>query len=152
MPRVKLDTRFYLSPAVALLSARAFRAHVSAICWTAEYQTAGEIPAKAMRVFGAGTRGRAIASELVAAGLWEERAGGDYAIVADHFSIDRDPQYSDGQRERIYARDGDVCVECGAADDLTLDHIHPRSRAGSDRDANLRTLCRSCNSSKGARV
>lgn len=56
------------------------------------------------------------------------------------------------QRERIYQRDGRCCLECGTADDLTLDHIYPWSLGGPDTDENLRTLCRPCNSRKGAKV
>lgn len=36
-------------------------------------------------------------------------------------------------------------------DDLSLDHIIPVSRNGRDREENLRTLCRPCNSKKGNR-
>jgi 5-methylcytosine-specific restriction endonuclease McrA len=43
------------------------------------------------------------------------------------------------------------CAYCGAADDLTLDHLIPRLRDGSDAADNLVCACRSCNSSKGAR-
>lgn len=35
------------------------------------------------------------------------------------------------------------CETCGATEDLTADHIEPRSLA-----AGVRTLCRSCNSSR----
>lgn len=52
----------------------------------------------------------------------------------------------------VYVRDGYACVLCGATDDLTLDHIHPWSKGGPDTVENLRVLCRSCNSRKGARV
>lgn len=45
-----------------------------------------------------------------------------------------------------------VCAECNSADDLTIDHITPLSRGGGDELANLRFLCRSCNSAKGARL
>jgi hypothetical protein len=152
MARLKISTRFVTSPKIALLSDRAFRVHVSAICWSADYQTAGQIPARALRIFGAGTRAGSVGRELVAAGLWASTKTGDFVITDTAYSIEREPQYGDGQRERIYERDGYRCVECGETDDLTLDHIHPRSRGGSDRDPNLRTLCRSCNSSKGARV
>lgn len=54
-------------------------------------------------------------------------------------------------REAVYERDGYACVECGATDDLSLDHIHPWSLGGPDTFENLRTLCRPCNSRKGAR-
>lgn len=53
---------------------------------------------------------------------------------------------------RVYQRDGNACVRCGATQDLTLDHIHPWSKGGPDTFENLRVLCRSCNSSKGAKV
>jgi 5-methylcytosine-specific restriction endonuclease McrA len=49
-------------------------------------------------------------------------------------------------------RDGESCQNCGATDDLTIDHkITPYSLGGSSTDpSNLQILCRSCNSSKGA--
>ncbi len=58
----------------------------------------------------------------------------------------------DSVRALVYARDGYACVICRASDDLTLDHITPWSRGGSDQPENLQTMCRSCNSSKGATV
>jgi len=59
---------------------------------------------------------------------------------------------SDALRRFIYERDGYRCVKCGAADDLTLDHIHPWVLGGVNDAANLRTLCRPCNSRKNATV
>lgn len=57
------------------------------------------------------------------------------------------------KRVRIFARDGYRCVLCGADDpeSLSLDHIVAWSRGGSDDDENLRTLCRTCNGSKGTK-
>lgn len=43
------------------------------------------------------------------------------------------------------------CEQCGCNEDLTIDHIKPRSKGGSDDPSNLRTLCRMCNSKKGNR-
>ncbi len=50
-------------------------------------------------------------------------------------------------RQKILERDG-KCKQCGTNDDLTLDHIKPRSAGGSHDEDNLQTLCRKCNSSK----
>jgi excisionase family DNA binding protein len=55
-------------------------------------------------------------------------------------------------RREVYKRDGRRCKHCGATRHLSLDHIYPWSLGGSDRAENLQTLCRSCNSSKGAKV
>lgn len=49
------------------------------------------------------------------------------------------------RRETVLARDGHMCVRCGATNDLTLDHIVPVVRGGSHGIANLQTLCASCN-------
>lgn len=47
--------------------------------------------------------------------------------------------------------DTNVCPECGSADDLTIDHIVPIARGGSNDLENLAVLCRPCNSRKGTR-
>ena len=54
------------------------------------------------------------------------------------------------KRLNVYARDRYRCVTCGSQDDLTLDHIHPVSKGGSNEPSNLQTMCRVCNSRKGA--
>lgn len=58
-------------------------------------------------------------------------------------------------RKTIFAsvseRDGERCAECGSQEDLTLDHILPLARGGSNKLDNLQILCRVHNSSKGAR-
>lgn len=59
---------------------------------------------------------------------------------------------ADDLRTAVYERDGWACLHCGSVESLTLDHIHPYSRGGEDTLENLQTLCRSCNSKKGARV
>jgi 5-methylcytosine-specific restriction enzyme A len=40
------------------------------------------------------------------------------------------------------------CCRCHAIKDLTVDHIVPKAKGGSDGYDNLRVLCRSCNSAK----
>lgn len=55
-------------------------------------------------------------------------------------------------RAAIYARDGHRCRRCSSAERLTIDHIRPIARGGTDDTANLQTLCQPCNGGKGARI
>lgn len=56
-------------------------------------------------------------------------------------------------RKNILRRDGFKCQYCGTtAPTLTVDHIIPRSRGGSDQWDNLTTACVSCNNRKGNRT
>lgn len=48
----------------------------------------------------------------------------------------------------IFMRDGHKCVRCGSTDRLTVDHIIPIVRGGTNDEANLQTLCGPCNSGK----
>jgi len=43
------------------------------------------------------------------------------------------------------------CAYCGSKEELTLDHIHPRTHGGSDVSQNVLCACRLCNASKGHR-
>lgn len=52
----------------------------------------------------------------------------------------------------IIERDGYTCRYCGCDNRLTLDHVQPRSRGGSDDQSNLVLACKPCNSSKGAKT
>ena len=57
-------------------------------------------------------------------------------------------------RLNIYRRDSYTCQYCGKTPpdiELTLDHITPVSKGGTNEDENLKTSCKSCNSSKGVR-
>jgi 5-methylcytosine-specific restriction endonuclease McrA len=55
------------------------------------------------------------------------------------------------KRLRIYWRDGGCCQWCGATDAaaLTLDHILPRCKGGSNNASNLITSCQRCNAARG---
>jgi hypothetical protein len=41
------------------------------------------------------------------------------------------------------------CAYCGSEENLTLDHITPRSKGGSDRITNVLCACKECNNTKG---
>jgi hypothetical protein len=41
------------------------------------------------------------------------------------------------------------CAYCGETENLTLDHITPRSKGGSDRVTNVLCACKECNTAKG---
>lgn len=61
-----------------------------------------------------------------------------------HFSRNLRPN-----RNRIYKRDGHKCVYCGNGKNLTLDHVVPKSRGGTNEWNNLVTSCFKCNLKKG---
>jgi hypothetical protein len=52
-------------------------------------------------------------------------------------------------RQNIFRRDGHRCQYCGTTEELTLDHVQPKSRGGRSSWDNLTTACKRCNSRKG---
>lgn len=126
--------------------------------WSAGNDTYGFIPDEIVSYFMDGT---GHPETLVDAGLFLPTDGG-YMLghgrsnIFDLWRIQRSAKYrrkiSSTVRLAVYERDGWACVDCGAVEGLSLDHIHPWSLGGSDDFDNLQTMCRPCNSSKGARV
>jgi len=56
------------------------------------------------------------------------------------------------RRDTVFARDNYRCIRCGtnatAFNQLTIDHILPKSRGGTNDLDNLQTLCEQCNQLK----
>jgi 5-methylcytosine-specific restriction endonuclease McrA len=52
-------------------------------------------------------------------------------------------------RHSILARDSHTCQYCGSTRDLTIDHVTPRWKGGTNTWGNLVTCCRKCNLKKG---
>lgn len=51
----------------------------------------------------------------------------------------------------IYQRDGEICHHCGTNKNLTIDHIKPISKGGTNDLDNLQVLCLPCNLKKRAK-
>ena len=55
-------------------------------------------------------------------------------------------------RFNVFLRDRFECVYCGDGDELTFDHLVPRSRGGRTTWENVVTACSTCNLRKGGRL
>ncbi|GGK24557.1 HNH endonuclease [Deinococcus malanensis] len=55
-------------------------------------------------------------------------------------------------RRNVLRRDTFACQYCGSRDELTMDHVMPRSRGGRHHWENVVTACRSCNQRKGSQT
>lgn len=96
MPWVRLDDRFPTHRKVALLSDRAFRLYVSALCWASENLTEGKILDRELP-FISRVRGlKTVAKELEDAGLWDPADGG-WTI---HDYLEYNPDRAKVQAER----------------------------------------------------
>lgn len=105
--------------------------------------------------------------------MFERDSGGHHVIPVDEILYDRGDAdeiakkdrwsvepiivpfrigISEELRNRVYERDGHKCVKCESTEHLSVDHIHPWSKGGKTEFDNLQTLCRICNSRKGAKV
>ena len=62
---------------------------------------------------------------------------------------DRQPAFT---RFNVFLRDGFKCVYCGSHEDLTVDHLIPRSKGGRTSWDNIVAACSPCNLRKGGRT
>lgn len=73
-----------------------------------------------------------------------------------YVNVRRRRQAAGMKRARIFVRDRFTCQYCGkrakSAEELTLDHITPRARAGRATPENLVAACVECNRRKGSRT
>ncbi|MGZ7496135.1 HNH endonuclease [Corynebacterium sp. ZY180755] len=51
-------------------------------------------------------------------------------------------------RARILKRDNHTCIQCGANNNLEIDHINNTRGPNYNKDNNLQTLCRDCHKTK----
>ena len=69
--------------------------------------------------------------------------------LKEYVRQDRPPAFT---RFNVFLRDGFACAYCGSGDDLTFDHLIPRSRGGRTTWDNIVTACSSCNLKKGGKM
>ena len=62
---------------------------------------------------------------------------------------DRPPAFT---RFNVFLRDGFACQYCGSPDELTFDHVLPRSKGGRTSWDNIVAACSPCNLKKGGRL
>lgn len=94
MPWAKLDESFPDHPKVAGLSDKAFRLHITAICYCARMLTDGEVPTHILSRIGATQK---LAAELQTAGLWESTSRGSWLI---HDYLEYNPTRADVEAVR----------------------------------------------------
>lgn len=70
MPWAKFDDRFPSNRKIALLSDRAFRLYVTAVCWSAENSTDGVIEREELRLIASYRGVNRAVTELIERGLW----------------------------------------------------------------------------------
>jgi 5-methylcytosine-specific restriction endonuclease McrA len=68
--------------------------------------------------------------------------------LRDYVHQERPPAFT---RFNVFLRDGFACQYCGTPDDLTFDHVLPRSRGGRTTWENIVTACAPCNLRKGGK-
>ena len=69
--------------------------------------------------------------------------------LKSYVSQDRPPAFT---RFNVFLRDSFACQYCSSGEDLTFDHLVPRSRGGRTTWENIVTACARCNLTKGGRT
>lgn len=99
MTWLRLDDGFAAHPKVAHLSPHAFKLHVSALCYCAQFLTDGFVPTARPGLLMEGYRPAQV-TELVDAGLWEPAEGGYWL----HDYLKYNPSREKVEAEREAAR------------------------------------------------
>jgi 5-methylcytosine-specific restriction endonuclease McrA len=77
------------------------------------------------------------------------------AVIRMHKKVHADRYRIRFSRINVFMRDGFRCMYCGQqhrSDDLTFDHVVPRSQGGRTEWENILSACERCNTQKGSRT
>jgi len=127
------------------------------VCWSARSSPELLVPPEVVAMFD----GEALVDRLVEVDLAAQEPGG-YRLINGTLANGKPywrvrlpptrPRIPTDVRVRVYVRDGGRCRHCGTTENLSIDHVIPRSKGGPDTEDNLQVLCVPCNSSKGVRT
>ncbi|WP_406225033.1 hypothetical protein [Streptomyces anulatus] len=142
MPWARLDDRFPSHRKVALLSDRAFRLHVTALCWCSENLTEGAIRERELPVISRIRGAKKAALELEEAGLWDRTTDGwkvhdylEYNPDRARVQADRDANAARQKawRDRKRAeREAKRATEEGGTPNAPRNGVTDKSREGED--------------------
>lgn len=76
----------------------------------------------------------------------------EYERIRSHRKRAAGAAYTKAEWDALCAKYNHRCLCCGATRKLTVDHVVPISKGGSNTIDNIQPLCISCNSSKGVQV
>lgn len=151
MARFMVSEQAHTDPRIAVAGNAAAGLWVRTGAWASK--NGPSVPDAVMRVLGTRRQRDALAGvgliEQIGPGQWQVAK---LAICRSHRDEDGRPLIPPVVRAAVYARDEYRCRHCGTFENLSIDHIHPRSKGGADSFDNYQTLCRPCNSRKGARL
>jgi flagellar biosynthesis GTPase FlhF len=102
MPWVRLDDHLPSNRKIALLSDRAFKLYIFALCWSSANLTEGRIVERELPLISRIRSPRSAADELAQAGLWESVAGG--WVIHDFLEYNPDRARVKAQRAANAAR------------------------------------------------
>jgi 5-methylcytosine-specific restriction endonuclease McrA len=80
---------------------------------------------------------------------WTDHAGKNWRVpmIKDRLRCHQIAGHA-ALKAHVICRDGGRCLQCGASDDLVLDHIISRRNGGTHHPDNLQALCKPCNDAK----
>jgi hypothetical protein len=144
------------------LSDSAFRGLIRLATISASWDSAGAIEEKLALILLSNSKKKA---KRIFAELTTERVGFRQALIRDGagwrineeiLAFGRDgTSWCDAESDKVLERDGARCRYCALRleeNEVTFDHVFPRSRGGSDKPDNLVVACMPCNLKKSDRT